>query len=170
MNSDATSLDRLRDIVVPPATPWWPPAPGWYWVMGGVAVLIVMLVLKLLLWWQKNRYRREALAELARSEKLLADPTQRAARLALFAELLKRAALSAWPRETVASLTDSSWIAFLDRSGQAQPSNFGALLERVAYDPRLADDLSEKQIQELAVRVRDWLKHHHVKGTEVDQP
>jgi hypothetical protein len=138
--------------------------------MGAVAVLVIVLALRLLLWWQKNRYRREALAELARSETLLADPAQRAARLARFAELLKRAALSAWPREIVASLTGSSWVAFLDRSGQSRPSDFGTLLERVAYDPRLADDLNEKQIQELAVRVRDWLKHHHVKGTEVDQP
>jgi hypothetical protein len=170
MNSDAGSLDRLHDIVVPPVTPWWPPAPGWYWVMGGVAVLMVVLALRFLLWWQQNRYRREALAELARSETLPVDPTQRAARLTLFAELVKRAALSAWPRETVASLTGSSWIAFLDRSGQARASNFGALLERVAYDPRLADNLDDKQIQELAVRVRDWLKHHHVKGTEVDRP
>jgi hypothetical protein len=170
MNSDATSLDRLHDILVPPVTPWWPPAPGWYWMIGGVAVLTVVLALRLFHWWQKNRYRREALAELTRSERRLADPTQRAARLARLAELLKRAALSAWPRETVASLTGSSWVAFLDRSSQAQPSNFGALLERVAYDPRLADDLSEEQIQELAVRVREWLKHHQVKGTKEDQP
>ena len=169
MSSDVISLDRLHDIVVPPATPWWPPAPGWYWVIGGVAILVIALALRLLLWWQQNRYRREALAELARSETLLRDPTQRAARLALFAELLKRAALSAWPRETVASLTGSSWVAFLDRSGQA-PSDFGALVERVAYDPRLADDLTDREIQELAIRVRDWLKLHHVKGTEVDQP
>jgi hypothetical protein len=170
MNADATSLDRLHDIVVPPATPWWPPAPGWYWVMGAVAVLMIVLALRLLLWWQQNRYRREALAELARSETLLADPARRAASLAVFAELLKRAALSAWPRENVASLTGSSWTAFLARSGQAQPSNFGALLERVAYDPRLADDLNEQHIRELAASVRDWLEHHQVKGTEVDPP
>src|SRR6187549_271512 len=101
MNPDPTSLDRLHDIVAPPPVPWWPPAPGWYWILGFVLVLLLVLVLRGILRWQHNRYRREALAELDRQEAALAAPEQRAVALASIAGLLKRAALSAWPRTEV---------------------------------------------------------------------
>ncbi|MCW5889872.1 MAG: DUF4381 family protein [bacterium] len=39
--TDATSLDRLADVVLPPAVAWWPPAPGWL-VAGAVVVGLVL--------------------------------------------------------------------------------------------------------------------------------
>jgi Domain of unknown function (DUF4381) len=167
MNPDLTSLDRLHDIIIPPAAPWWPPAPGWYWVFGFVAIAFLIVALRLLLRWQHNCYRREALAELARLEAALDDPAQRGAALTGFAELLKRAALSAWPREDLASLTGSAWLSFLDHTGRTKSftEGPGALLEPVAYDPRLADGLKAPQLHELAGQVRHWLKHHCVEPT-----
>lgn len=41
MNADASSLDDLRDIAVPPPVSWWPLAPGWW-----VVILIVASILK----------------------------------------------------------------------------------------------------------------------------
>jgi hypothetical protein len=162
VNTDPTSLDRLHDIVVPPPSPWWPPAPAWYWILGTVLALLLVLLVRSFLHWQRNRYRREALAELARQEKALRDPNQRAATLATLAELLKRAALSAWPREGVASLTGSAWQDFLDRTAAttAFATGPGAVLERAVYDPRVADELSEDQLQEIITTVRYWLKNH----------
>ena len=162
MNSDATSLDRLHDIVVPSLAPWWPPAPGWYWILGLVLVLVLILVLRFFLIWQQNRYRREALAEFAIHERALTDPGRRAEAISAMAELLKRAALTAFPREQVASVTGPVWFAFLDQTGRttAFSSESGATLERAAYDPRVVDTLTDKQLQEIITSVRQWLKNH----------
>ena len=77
MNPGPTSLERLLDIIAPPPAPWWPPPPGWYWVLGFLLFLVLVLVFRFFRLWQQNRYRREALAELARHEAALADRTAR---------------------------------------------------------------------------------------------
>lgn len=165
-NPDPTNLDRLHDIVAPPPAPWWPPAPAWYWVLGFLALATLVFAFRAFLRWQRNRYRREALAELARHEAALAVPAQRVTALAALAELLKRAALSAWPREEVAALNGAAWLAFLDRTGGTADNRFrsdlGAVLEDVAYDPRKATLLDENTLRELTALVRHWLKRHRV--------
>lgn len=162
VNSDVTSLERLHDIVVPPPIPWWPPAPGWLWLFGFLLVLLLVLLFRAFLRWQKNLYRLEALAELRKQEALLQDPAQRPAALATLAILLKRAALSAWPREQIASLTGASWFNFLDRTGRtnAFSNGVGALLERGVYEPRSIASLSEDQLREVVGVVRNWLRQH----------
>ena len=86
---------------------------------------MLVLVLRSLLHWQHNRYRREALAELARHESALVDPARRADALSAMAELLKRAALTAFPRGQVATLTGPAWFAFLDRTGRTAAFSAG---------------------------------------------
>ncbi|HSI14876.1 MAG TPA: DUF4381 domain-containing protein [Chthoniobacter sp.] len=162
MMNDPTSLDRLHDIVAPAPAPWWPLAPAWNWLLGLLLFLGALLALRALLRWQRNRYRREALAELSRQERALFDISRRAQALTSLAELLKRAALSAWPRAEVASLTGSAWSAFLDRTGgtTAFSKGLGSILEQVSYDPRTAAALDESALRELAELVRHWLVHH----------
>lgn len=160
MNSDPTSLDRLHDIVTPPPAPWWPPAPGWYWVLGFLLLLAIALLIRAFISYQHNRYRREALAELAR-----VDVNDRATAIPRIAELLKRTALSAWPRGSVASLTGLPWFAFLDQFGKTKSfsENHGELLENISYDPRTANSLNNTQTEALVRLTRDWIKHHRVK-------
>jgi hypothetical protein len=171
MNSDPTSLDRLHDIVLPSTAPWWPPAPGWYWILGFAVIVVLTFAFRFFFYWQRNCYRREALSELAQLDAMLGDPAQSAAAVITFAELLKRAALSAWPRESVASLTGSAWFVFLDRAGHTKSfsEGLGASLEQAAYDQRLADGMSEAQLRELAALVRGWLKHHRVETIRGEQ-
>ena len=82
-------LDKLHDFYQPPAPPWTPQTIGWYVVFAVVGVLVLWAVVYFVRKWIANRYRREALRELtlARADGISA--------------LLKRAALSAWPREKV---------------------------------------------------------------------
>lgn len=164
MNPDPTSLDRLHDIITPPAAPWWPPAPGWYFVIGFVCVLLLVVAVRAFIRWQHNRYRREAVAELARQQAALDNAEQRPRAIAALAELLKRTALSAWPRETVASLNGAAWFAFLDRTGGTDrfSAEAGPLLEKAAYDAREASALDEPKTRELANLVRHWVKQHRV--------
>lgn len=162
MKTDPTSLDRLHDLALPPAVPWWPPAPGWYWVLGLLVVLALIGLVKVLLHWQHNRYRREALHLAALQQHRLQDPTTRTAALIALGELLKRTALTAFPREQTASLTGASWLAFLNRTSRTPgsvPSEI-ATLETVAYNPRTSAQLDDTQVLKLITAVRDWLAHH----------
>jgi hypothetical protein len=166
MNPDPTSLDRLHDIVTPPPVSWWPPAPGWYWVMGFALVVVLALAVKSFSRWQHNRYRREALAEFARLKDKLKTPGERPATLLALSELLKRTALTAFPREEVATLTGTKWFEFLDRTGHSHAfsNGDGTILENAIYDPRTAAAMNETTLRELAAHMRDWLAHHHVEA------
>jgi hypothetical protein len=170
MSADPSSLDRLHDVLGPSSTPWWPPAPAWYWLLGACALALLVLFVLGVRHWLRNRYRHEALAELAQWEPLLADTARRAAALAALAALLKRTAISAWPRETVASLTGAEWQVFLDRAGGADffCEGGGALLELAAYDPRGAVEMKEGEIREIAAQVKHWLTQHRVVATETE--
>jgi hypothetical protein len=165
MNSDPTSLERLHDVILPPPVPWWPLAPGWYWVLGFVLVGLLVFLFQAFLSWQRNCYRREALTELARQRSTFGDPAQRPAACRTIAELLKRAALSVWPRTRVASLTGAEWLAFLDQTGRMTGfgQGKGAKLIAATYDSRLARELSEKDLNEIATLADRWLKHHQVR-------
>ena len=157
--NDAGSLQNLNDIVLPPAVAWWPPAPGWYVLFA--LVLVALLVAGFLQWrrWRDNRYRREALLELsairtnASAEQLHAVP-----------ELLKRAALSVWPRTEVAALTGADWHRFLDRTAGLDQfcSGVGETLDQLAYSNSGsgARELDARQSGQLLDASELWLKKH----------
>ena len=162
MSTDAINLDRLHDIIVPPPVPWWPPAPGWYWVLGLVVVLLLTALITGLIRWQHNRYRREALAELARQEVALKNAEMRSPALLSLAELLKRTALTAFQRENIATLTGPKWFDFLDHtaSGSKFRDALGAVLENATYDPRTADTLDPQKLHSMVEAIRHWINHH----------
>jgi hypothetical protein len=162
MNTNAASLDRLHDIIVPTPVPWWPPAPGWYWVMAFAFIVLVAVLFTGFIRWQRNRYRREALAELARQEAGLQNSELRAPALLALSELLKRTALTVFPREQVATLTGPKWFEFLDLTakGASFRDPLGALLENAIYDPRTADTLDLQKLHCLVEGIRHWIKYH----------
>ncbi|MCO8120770.1 DUF4381 domain-containing protein [Stieleria sp. TO1_6] len=170
MKTDATSLDKLHDIIVPAPVPWWPPAPGWYWVLGFTLVALLALLLRWLIHWQQNRYRREALAVLSEQVSLLAKSDQstdrRAASLLTLAELLKRTAVTAFPRDRVATLTGRQWFEFLDQTGRGTSfvGGAGARLEDAVYRPQTANDLTTDQLHELTEMIRRWIDTHQTES------
>src|SRR5262245_4153617 len=112
MNSDSNdpaSLERLHDIVLPIPAPWWPAAPAWYLLGGLLALFLCASVWTLIAIWRRNAYRRAGLAELERLESQLNHSDS----MPKLAELVKRVALAAYPRERVASLTGNPWLSFL---------------------------------------------------------
>jgi hypothetical protein len=155
-------LAQLDDIVTPPPPDWWPHT--WGWVALGVVLLafLIWVAWRALKRYSANRYRREALVELARIEAQLRAPGTRATALAALPSLLKRTALAAWPRAEVARLSGTPWRDFL--SAQT----------RAAIDPaaqRLLDDLEYRGADALraipendalaATRaVRRWIESH----------
>lgn len=147
MNDDPTSLDRLHDVVVPPPVPWWPPTLGIAIVLAALALVVLALLLKAFMRWQADRYRREALRVL---EDPATQPTE-------WSALLKRTALSIWPREEVAHLTGKDWLAFLDRTAgmNAFSAGAGSSIESIAFDPKGGASSGE-----LKGAVREWIQRH----------
>jgi hypothetical protein len=156
-------LQALRELPLPAPVSYVPKTVGWL----VVAVLLVLIALGCawLAWrrHERSRYRREALAELARIEAKLGDAGTRAAALAQIAPLIKRTALAALPREQVAALSGTAWLAFLRETTRAFDDDSGALLYTASYAPadRLAS-VDQEQAQRLARAARDWIVHHHV--------
>jgi hypothetical protein len=166
MNADQASLERLHDIVAPPLAPWWPPAPGWLWLLGMLVVLAVVLLVRGAVYWQRNRYRREALAELAQIT-AATNPTTDVDKLWHMAHLLKRTALTAYTRQQVASVTGPVWFAFLDRTGGTHFSDgLGAALEQAIYQGD-STGWDTARVSELGDEVRCWIRHHEVVPSQV---
>jgi Ca-activated chloride channel family protein len=82
--------------------------------------------------------------------------------------LLKRAALSAWPREKVAGLVGADWHRFLDASADTDRfcSGVGALLDRLAYVAGPDALLSQQEAAAVLDATQFWLKRHRVPREE----
>ena len=152
MNADLGSLENLHDLVMPVPVPWWPPTPGWIIVSAALIMVLGWWLIRVIRHWQSNSYRREALVLLGKMDDAQTElPT-----------LIKRVALSAYPRERVASLTGEEWLAFLDQTGHtdAFTTGPGRWLGRLAYEPKLAASLSTTELNGLRTAVRAWILRH----------
>ena len=114
MNEQLADLP-LRDIHLPEPIGWWPPAPGWWTLLG------LLLLLGLLIWIGRRLLRRNHLRKHAlRALEQIADEYRRSRDTTLLAHelsvLLRRLALSLYPRPQVASLTGEDWLSTLDRA------------------------------------------------------
>ena len=108
----ATQLP-LRDIHIPEAISWWPPAIGW-WVLAVLIPLCLYLIVKL----YKRVTRKTALKSAKKQLKFLQDNQQltKQEKLVALSSLMRRIAVSLYPRTEVASLTGDDWLNFLDQS------------------------------------------------------
>ncbi|EIM25375.1 DUF4381 domain-containing protein [Microvirga lotononidis] len=153
MTSDPADLANLRDIVLPAASPWWPPAHGWWVISAGLFAAALVASIRGWKRYQANAYRREALRELdATSDVTAVMP------------ILKRAAMAAYGRERVASLSGSGFLAFLDRTGGTIDFTSGParLLPGLAFKhgpPPTPDEFATA-----VADARRWLRTHRVRG------
>ena len=160
---DPASLQNLNDIVLPAATSWWPLASGWYFLIGVLLIAIAWISYQSILHWTSNRYRRAALQELQLLTEGIQNAEKRNSSLRQLPVLLKRTALSAYPRHQVASLNGADWYDFLN-SQLKSPSFTDAstgLLDNISYS---TDDLStvdSHATTALLESIKHWLQHHH---------
>ena len=153
------SIADLKDIPQPPPVSYMPQTAGW-WVLGGL-ILLGLLVFALLKWrkWMRNRYRREAQAELAAIEDALVDPARRADAMASIPALVKRTVLAWAPRQPVAPMSGDAWLRYLD--GTYAQGGFvqgpGRTLDRLAYgDGAIGND----ELASLMALLHRWIDHH----------
>jgi Domain of unknown function (DUF4381) len=159
------ALERLTDIVAPPPVSFVPQTWGWAALAAIVFVLAVWGFLRWRRYREANRYRAEALAELARIERTITAGPDPAEALAAIPPLLKRVALAAWPRSRVASLAQTSWVEFLrvSESHSTLPTPLAKLLDDIEY--RSANGLAAISADDARACVevaRYWIEAHRV--------
>jgi hypothetical protein len=152
-------LTDLRGYHLPDPVSWWPPAPGW-WVLA----LLGLCLAALFVHWLASRYRRGAAMRVAKAELagLRADfarDRDAGAYARGLSRLLRRFALSRFPRDAVAGLTGEKWLAFLDsRGGEGRFADGpGSLLLEAPYRSISASDAG---VDELAELVLDWIRRN----------
>jgi hypothetical protein len=161
--SNSPSLQDLNDVVLPLAVSWWPLAPAWYVLAAVLFLLALWFGWKKWRQWNRDRYRRAALETL----RSLEDAGDQAS-LRQVPELLKRAALSCWPRNEVAALSGRPWHEFLDRSSASDHfcSGAGPLLDQLAYDDGKSLQEAEDQSTTVFAAADFWLKRHRRELTD----
>lgn len=118
----------LRPMQLPDAISWWPMAPGW-WLL----IVLSMAIVFALIWWLRRRLadpRRFALAELESIQQRFQQDEDKTVLINYCNQLLKRTALTLFPRQDVAALSGDDWLAFLlENSRGCQPQSMQCLAE-----------------------------------------
>jgi hypothetical protein len=150
---------------MPVPVSWWPETGGWLVFGVCVGMFVLLAVLRRLRRWREDAYRREHLAAI---DRLLADSAGDLEQVTpQLAPLLKSAALQAYGRADVASLSGSAWLEFLDahypeplHGGRHFQSEAGASLIRVTYERDAASTMEPQVSRELIEMTRRWIARH----------
>ena len=127
-----------------------------------VATVALLLAARVAIHWYRNRYRSVALDELREIQLRSQDASSRTEAIAQLAALLKRVALVAWARETVASLSGEPWIEFLNRTGSQQFKLEAAkVLDGLPYRRQTVEQLTSPEIAQLLSAADRWIRTHN---------
>lgn len=161
---DAT-LRQMADIALPPAVSMMPATWGWAALIAAVALGLAAVLWHWLRRRARNRYRREALAELSHLEKAIDTPAGRRHALQSLPMLLKRTALAAWQRETVASLSGEGWSDFLRaHAGTARIDDEAyRFFAESEYRPSDLASADEAKARQRLAAARQWIEAHDVR-------
>jgi hypothetical protein len=146
-------LALMHELVMPEPVPWLPQTPGWWIVLGWLLAVLLLAAWQVIKRRRRNRYRRDALAELdAIAAQRDIEPAESAQRIAA---ILKRTALVAYPRADVAGLYGAEWAQFLRESADNDPQIADAadLLANAAYRPDVDPNV-------LTQPARRWIRRH----------
>jgi hypothetical protein len=141
-----------------------PATPAWLVVLALLVAALAWVAARMFFRWRRNRYRREAAAELRAIESRLESRATQTA-IAELPVLVKRVALQLAPRDQVASLSGPAWLAFLDRTwrGEAFGTGPGSVLPGIAYGtPARLAAIPPEEIAQLLALLRTWIPGHRV--------
>ncbi len=158
----AMTLRQMADITLPPPVSMMPATWGWAVVAG---LIVLALAFAFFLWLRqraRNRYRRDALAEIGALEAKAGNEAGRIQALSALPAILKRAALAVWPREEVVGLSGPKWVEFLkSHAGKAAIDADGfAVFAEGEY--RLAN-VDEQTARRSFAAARQWIEGHDVR-------
>ncbi len=161
----ASALEKLHEMLLPVPPSWMPQTVGWYLAFALALIAGGRWAFRRLQRYRSNQYRRSAVAELALIEQELKRPECWSNAASRIPTLLKRTALSAFPREEVASLSGARWLAFLDKTmgEKAFSEGEGRVLTELAYASLSQHaHLPDASIEGLLRLARRWIVMHEV--------
>jgi len=146
----------LKDIHLPDTVSWWPPALG-YWLLITLIIFIIAGVYIIHIIRQRIRVKKSALAELNKVKQHYQQHPDDKTLVNALAALLRRAAISSYPRSDCASLTGKAWLSWLDKQLKQTPGfsdGPGYLLLEFNY----SNSSHANDIQQLLSLSENWLK------------
>lgn len=160
-------LTELRGLHEPEPISTWPPAPGW-WLLSVVLVAgFILLTLKAFKYNRKRAYRRQAIRELMLAREHYRSSGDGSAYAQELLELLKRTALTAYPRDKqrIAGLHGEEWLRFLDSTCASctfrSPEGLGLL--RAAY----SSEADASALHECYTQAGLWIAAHQTYGGQL---
>ena len=146
------SPPELQGLYEPSAVHFTFDSPGWYMLTALLLFFTGILVYRA---YRRNRYRREAIAQLNNLER---GNLQDAEQILI---LLKNVANTVYGRDRVASLQGDQWLNFLDSSsGKTQFKALSAAIAEVVYADK---PMKKDQWNRLYTDAIKWLNTHERK-------
>ncbi len=142
-------LLELRDVIYPVDPGFWPPAIGWW-----IALVLVILCLIGAVYLLHLVYLRLSETSFVKEFDALVQLQPREAVVEL-SILMRRIAITSFPRDSVAGLSGEDWLQFLDQSGHTDQftTGPGRVLVSAPYTA-----LTPENLGPLIKICRDWAK------------
>ncbi len=142
-------LSELRDVIYPVDPGFWPPAIGWW-----IVLILVILCLIGAVYLFRLVYLRMTESSFVKEVDALVQLQPREAVVEL-SILMRRIAITRFPRNSVAGLSGEDWLQFLDQSGNTNQftAGPGRALVSAPYS-----DLTPEDLNPLFKICRDWAK------------
>ncbi len=162
MQPTQSPLDQLSDIHLPGAVSWWPLAPGWWALLA----LLVIAVIVFFVWRHKtkqNNYRTLALQQLDSIYANFQQSEDAATFLHEVSVLLRRTALTAYPKTFKASMKGQAWLDWLDSVCLANKKNTQPLFNSPCGEQLLTASYQKNPSVDAAALYnlcRYWLAQH----------
>lgn len=172
--NDQDPLSQLRDIHMPGDVSFWPPAPGWWIVAGLMLVALIIAAVWRYRHLQQNRYRQQAAKELQAAWQQFHQDHKTQPYLLQLTQLLKRTALTAYPKLQVNSLQGREWLNFLDATLADNTAPFSQGQGKQLLDLPYRQPTSNPELTSLHQLCLRWLQEHRrqnavAKSTQPEQ-
>jgi len=115
----------LKDIHLPDSVSWWPPAIG-YWLILLIIIVCIAVFFIIKKYRENHRIKKLALIEYQRIKNDYQENLNKKQLVTSLSELLRRAAISSYPRTECASLTGKDWLNWLDKDLPESDNTFSS--------------------------------------------
>ena len=138
-----TDIKDIGELIEPEKLEMTYDTPGWYVVLFVSILLVLFVVYKLISNWKKNKYRRDAVADIKNSQTV--DEVS---------EKLKIVAIKSYGRSEVANLSSYAWVDFLNTKSKVK---FQKEIFEFIYSEKEIESKVFEEFKQEAIR---WVKDH----------